>query len=344
MNNSSTDAFEDVFTCSHAVSTVLTSVISFVSIVAFVGNSLVTITFLMNASLRTSTNFFIINMAISDLLSSLTNWPLYATEGSPLKNNVIEGSMATFVCKFGHYSRAISQAVSVQNLLLIVIDRYIAIVLPLKSILVTRRFRAALLSFTWIFSLLIAFPYAWTSKIIKEGHQTHCRTFASWSKMEQSVFYSVGFFIFYCVPLFSIIVLYSRIMKSLRQTTPGGEEQENVRTRKRYQNRIVMKVFIWIVSAFFICWTPLCVYIVLRKIVPTSHFAKDPCMVFVGLFFYVFPTLSTVINPIILFASSTRFSGALQETVGCFIRCKRCRYFKAKRVSPQNDVVRMQVT
>ena len=148
MNNSSTDAFGDVFTCSRAVSTVLTSVISFVSIVAFVGNSLVTITFLMNANLRTSTNFFIINMAISDLLSSLTNWPLYATEGSLLKNHVIEGSMATFVCKFGHYSRAISQAVSVQSLLLIVMDRYIATVLPLKSILVTRRFRAALLSFT----------------------------------------------------------------------------------------------------------------------------------------------------------------------------------------------------
>ena len=156
--------------------------------------------------------------------------------------------------------------------------------------------------------------------------------------MEQSVFYSVGFFIFYCVPLFSIIVLYSRIMKSLRQTTPGGEEQENARTRKLHQ------VFIWIVSTFFICWTPLCVYIVLRKIVPTSHFAKDPCMLFVRLFFYVFPTLGTVINPIILFASSTRFSGALQETVGCFIRWKCCQYFKGERVSLQNDVVRIQVT
>ena len=113
-----------------------------------------------------------------------------------------------------------------------------------------------------------------------------------------------GFLIFYCVPLFSIIVLYSRIMKSLKQTTPGDEEQENIRTRKLHQNRIGMKVFIWIVSAFFICWTPHCVYILLRKIIPTSHFAKDPCMIFVGLFFYVLSTLSTVVNPTILFMSS----------------------------------------
>ena len=165
--------------------------------------------------------------------------------------------------------------------------RYIAIVLPLQSILVTRRFRAALLSFTWIFPLLIGFPYVCASKTIEEGHQTNCRTFVSWTKVEQSIFYAVGFFIFYCVPLFSII-LYSRIMKSLRQTTPRDEEQENIRIRKLHQNRIVMKVFTWIVSAFFICWTPLCVYIVLRKIIPTSYFAKDPCMIFFWGYFSTF--------------------------------------------------------
>ena len=130
--------------------------------------------------------------------------------------------------------------------------------------------------FAWTLPLLIFIPYASSSEIIQKGHQTFCRTFASRNKIGMSVFFTVGFFICYCAPLFSIIVLYSRVMKSLRRTTPGGEEQENVRIRKLQQNQIVMKVFIWIVSAFFICWTPLCVYIVLKKIVPTSHFAKDP--------------------------------------------------------------------
>jgi len=78
MNNSGTDdAFENVLSCSRAVSTMLISAISFVSIAAFVGNSLVAVIFLMNTTLRTSTNYFIVNMAISDLVSSLTNWPLY---------------------------------------------------------------------------------------------------------------------------------------------------------------------------------------------------------------------------------------------------------------------------
>ena len=245
--------------------------------------------------------------------------------------------MATIVCKRGHYFRAVSLAVAVLSLLLVVVDRYIAIVLPFKAIYVRTRLRVALLLFAWTLPLLIFIPYASSSEIIQGGHQTFCRTFVSWNKTEQSVFFSVGFFILHCVPLFSIIVLYSRIMKSLRQTTPGGKEQENVRTRKLQQNQIVMKVFVWIVSAFFICWTPLCVYIVLKKIVPTSHFAEDPCMVFVGLFFYVFPTLSTVVNPLILFAFSWRFRKTLKDMFSCF-SCRPWQCCKSERVSPQHVV------
>ena len=332
MNNSSSDAILDLPTCSRIGSMLLTSAIALGSIAAFVGNSLVTITFLMNTTLRTSTNYFIVNMAVSDLLSSLTNWAIYATEARVMRKHMIEGPLANFVCKLGHYSRSVSQAVSILSLLLVVVDRYIAIVLPFKAIHVTRRLRAVLLLFTWIFPLLGGFPFVWSSKIIQKGHQTHCRALVSWSKIEQSIYYTVGFLTLYCVPLISVIILYSRIMKSLRQTRPGDEEQVNVRIRNRHQNQVVMKIFIWIVSTFFICWTPLCVYIVFKKLFPASYFAKDTCMLFVGLFFYVFPTLSTVVNPLILFASSSRFSNALRELFS--FSCKPSQCCKGGRVSP----------
>ena len=104
-----------------------------------------------------------------------------------------------------------------------------SIVLPFKAIYVRPRLRAALLIFAWTLSLLIFISYASSSEIIQEGHQTFCRTFASWNKIEKSVVFTVGFFIFYCVPLFSIIVLYSRIMKSLRQLNHTRRRE----TRKR---------------------------------------------------------------------------------------------------------------
>ena len=64
--------------------------------------------------------------------------------------------------------------------------------------------------------------------------------------------------------------------------------------------------------------------------------------IFLGLFFYVFPTLSTVVNPIILFISSSRFSQALKETFSCFT-CKHNKRCKCERVSPQHDDVGMQI-
>ena len=343
MNNSSVGGLEDLPECSRMVSTMLTAAISLVSITAFVGNILVIITFVMSTTLKTSTNYFIVNMAVSDALSSLTGWLLYATEGMLFRKPMINGSMATFVCKLGHYSRAISQAVSVLSLLLIVVDRYIAIVLPFKSILVTKRLRSALLILTWIFPALLFFaPYAWSSNIIQERHQTFCRSFVSWSKMAQFFFYSLIFLIFYHVPLISIIILYSRIMKCIRQSRPGEEEEENIRMRNLHQNKIVMKVFVWIVSAFFICWTPLWVYVTLKKIFPASLFVKDSCMIVVGLLFYIFPTLGPVINPVILFVSSSRFFRALKEMFSCFT-CKPCQCSKSGRVSAQRDIVGMQV-
>ena len=339
MNNSSSDAFVDLQTCSRIFSTMLTTAISFVSMAAFVGNCLVTITFLINTTLRTSTNYFIVNMAVSDLLSSSTNWPLSATDGLLSRKHVIEGSMAPFVCKLGMYSRVVSQTVSVQSLLLIVVDRYIAIILPFKAIQVTKRLRVALLLFTWIFPLLFGIPYTRLSKIVQEGRQTICSF--SLSTMEKTIYYTVGFLTFYCVPLISIIILYSRIMKRLRHR-PGDEEQENVRIRNLHQNKIIMKVFLWIVSAFFICWTPLCVYLVLKIVFP-SLFAKDSCKLASTLFFYIFPPLNTVINPVILFVSSSRFSKALKEMFTCFkcFHCQRCK--KDGRISPQHNVMEMHV-
>ena len=94
-------------------------------------------------------------MAVSDILSSSNNWPLYATEGIIIRKPMIDGSVATIVCKLGHYLRAVSLAVSLQSLLLVVVDRNIAIVLPFKAIYVRIRLRAALLLLAWILPLPI---------------------------------------------------------------------------------------------------------------------------------------------------------------------------------------------
>ena len=118
-------------------------------------------------------------------------------------------------------------------------------------------------------------------------------------------------------------VLYSGIVKSLNQSgqTLEGEQPDHQKLRRIHQqNHVVMKTFLLIISTYFICWTPLCAYIVLRKTFRTPLFPTNSCQVYVVMFFYLFLSPSTVANPIILFLSSTRFSVAFKEMFNCFTR------------------------
>ena len=336
-NNASFDAFVGRPTCFQIVTSTLTAVISLITISAFAGNILVTIAFFKNATLRTSPNYFIVNMAVSDSFSALTLWPLYATEGMLSKKQLIDEPMASVVCKLGLYSRSVSQLVSIVSLVLIVVERFNAIVHPFQVKRFTKRLRPVLLILTWIVSLLVGIPFIPFSKTVQQGQQMFCRF--SWGEKELSIYIPTGFVLFYCLPLTTIVVLYSRIMKCLRHSRPTAyEAQESTASRNRKQNMAVMKVFLSIVIVFFLCWTPLCVYVLL-KMVFLPVYTKDSCLRIAGLFFYIFPSLGSAINPVILFVSSTNFSKALKEMLSlfkCNSSCSKCR-----RASLQADVIEL---
>ena len=58
-----------------------TVALSIISFLASTGNLLVIGTFMKIVTLKTSSNYYIVNVAISDLVSVVLDWPLYATEG-----------------------------------------------------------------------------------------------------------------------------------------------------------------------------------------------------------------------------------------------------------------------
>lgn len=135
------------------------------------------------------------------------------------------------------------------------------------------------------------------------------------SKLVAAIFNGVGFLLFYCIPLIIIAILYSRILKALKerpatQNAAGGK----MKNHKQNQHKKVTKILISIVVAFFVCWTPLCVYLTLKMFRP-NLFLKDKCHIIVALFFYIFPTLNTAINPLILFVFSTNFRMALVNLI-----------------------------
>ncbi|XP_068718220.1 galanin receptor 2a-like isoform X1 [Montipora capricornis] len=314
MNNSSVTNSHGQ-NCSRAVSTLFISLMSVISVAAIVGNFLVTAAFLKTSSLRTSTNYYIVNMTTSDLVCWCFNWPLYATEGMLTRKQFIAGPSAVVACKLGMYFRGVSQVVSVLSLVLIAVDRYFAIVFPLKATLFNgKRARITLLLLTWIIPLLTGIPYFIYTGIVEVDGYNFCRTL--WNTLFNTIFNLAGFVVFYCTPLISMIILYSRIVKTLRK---GRAILDLMKEKRERQRQKITKIGVLMVIAFFVCWTPLCVYLFLKLFKP-HLFLQDHCQTMVALFFYVFPSLSTAINPIILFSFSTNYRNAL-KTLICKSRC-----------------------
>ncbi|XP_078370285.1 neuromedin-K receptor-like [Oculina patagonica] len=311
MNNSSlqpTDIYNHERPCPDVVSTLFTVLLSTVSLAAFIGNILVIVSFVKTQSLRTSTNYYIVNMAVSDLFCACFNWPLYATEGMLSSKVFITEPAASVVCKLGLCFRVISQVVSLLSLVLIAVDRYVAIVFPLKMTILDQGTPRVILSlFTWIIPLFCCFPYFLYAKVVQVKNQTFCRVV--WDKSAHTIFNAVGFVIFYCAPFIAMVILYTRIVKALRKRPRNNEVRRNNRRQKQHQK--ITKILISIVAAFFICWTPLCIYLSLKMFHPTL-FVKDRCTILTGLFFYVFPSFSTAINPVILFTFSSNYRHALK--------------------------------
>ena len=136
--------------------------------------------------------------------------------------------------------------------MLIAVDRFIAIVFPLKMTVTSGRIRALFIVLSWIIPLgAFLIPLLYCTRNAEPDEIYLCT--ADMIGLAGTIYLIVGFVIFYCVPLIVIINLNVPIMKSLRKTNPviQGNGHSN---RRQKQNRKVMKILISIMVSFLVCW------------------------------------------------------------------------------------------
>ena len=314
MNKSTLINSSDDPRCSEAVSVFFTTAMAVITLGALIGNLLVFITVYRNPNLRTSTNYYYANMAVSDFLASLTSWPLYLTdEIITSKGSLIQGPLATPGCKVGVYVRSVSTVVSILSLVLIAVDRFIATVYPLKATLLSSKIRISLMFATWFIGVGYCVPMFYFFKVEEVGEETFCR-FAWDDTLAVAVYYTAGIIMLNIVPLIAIVILYSRIMRVLRQRpNPECSAGNNIAEQKRRrQSQNIMRIFKSIVIFYSVCFFLFCVYLILKMSSP-KLFLRDKCKWILGFSYFVFPSLCTAINPVILFSFSSNFRLTLQS-------------------------------
>ena len=152
-------------------------------IVSLVANSLIIVIVYKMPNLKKPINYYIANMAFSDILSAIFWMPLNLSlvhTGTLL----IGGQLGQALCKLVFFFGNVSLFVSIQNLILIAVDRFGAVVFPLCSPLIRSKLSPFFILATWIVAVAISSLYLIANEIVESPEGTLCVT--KWEKVQYS--------------------------------------------------------------------------------------------------------------------------------------------------------------
>ncbi|XP_064810432.1 alpha-1B adrenergic receptor-like isoform X3 [Oncorhynchus masou masou] len=180
---------------------------------AIVGNILVILAVMTNRHLRTPTNYFIINLAIADLLLGTTVLPVSAT--LEILNYWVFGRI---FCDIWAAVDVLCCTASIMSLCVISIDRYIGVSHPLQypSIVTEKRALLAMLG-VWVLSVVISIGPLLGWKQPPSPDNTVCLIT---EEPFYALFSSLGSFY---IPLVVILSMYFRVYVVAKRTTKNLE-------------------------------------------------------------------------------------------------------------------------
>ena len=195
-------------------------------LVSLAGNTVIGVIIYKTKTMRKPINFFVANMAMSDLLFPIFLIPreiqlLYTDSW------LIGGPLGQALCKLVIFLSDTSLIVSIQSLVLITVDRFGAVVYPLRYPLISSKLCPFFILATWIVAMAFQSPELFAYKLVEYPGGLVCERHwneafgESWSIENYYVLILVVFFI---IPFVLIAILYIIIyFKVNSQKIPGAE-------------------------------------------------------------------------------------------------------------------------
>ncbi|CAL1682863.1 unnamed protein product [Lasius platythorax] len=295
---------------------VLIAMHSIVFVIGLIGNALVCMAVYRNHSMRTVTNYFIVNLAVADLLVLLICLP-----PSVLWDVTETWFLGLKLCKAVPYLQTVSVSVSVLTLTFISIDRWYAICFPLRFKSTTGRAKTAIIVI-WLIALLFDIPELLVLHIVPSNSRVQTILFTqcvwSWSQESQATFTIVKLIFLYTVPLLFMSVAYWQIVRVLwRSDIPGhnlstrichsteiplsrgGNPEGQLRSRRK-----AAKMLVAVVITFAICFFPVHLLSILRC---TMALPSNQWTIAVSLIAHWLCYFNSAVNPVIYNFMSGKF-------------------------------------
>lgn len=212
---------------------------SIVVIFSVFGNILVLVILVKYENLKSLTNTFILNLAISDLFftAGLPFWAYYSIHGWTLGESACK--IVTFIFCLGFYSSGIL-------LILMTAHRYIAVMNPLSDIVSTTGFYSIVASvIIWVISILVSSLAFTFTKVAESKYCVYANSYWSlWGTYQQNILFIITSVVF--------MFCYTHIMCRLLHPV------------QRRRNKTLKLIFILMV-VFLVGWVPYNVVIFLQS-------------------------------------------------------------------------------
>ncbi|ELT94371.1 hypothetical protein CAPTEDRAFT_103054, partial [Capitella teleta] len=219
-----------------------------ICIAGLVGNGLVIFVVLRYAKMKTVTNMYILNLAISDLCFLIGLPFLIVT------SIVKKWIFGFFLCKIFYILTSINWFTSVFTLIVMSADRYLAVCHPIRSM----SYRTPIVSrvvcvCVWLSSMLVMLPIILYTRLIRNSCTLVWPQSDSVSGMKAFTWYAL--LLGFAIPCGLISVFYTLVVMRLRTVGPKNKSKE-----KKKSHRRVTKMVLTVIAVYIICWLPYWLY------------------------------------------------------------------------------------
>ncbi|MED6271687.1 hypothetical protein CHARACLAT_022856 [Characodon lateralis] len=273
-----------------------------ISVLGIALNIFVLMVFILHKKPCTVAEIYLTNLAAADLVlvSFLPFWAVSAWN----KHKWIFGRA---LCKMVNVGILMNVYCSIYFLVLVSIDRYLALVHPLSHEIMRRpKFAKIGCVLVWILGFLLSIPKLIIRELAPHGNITKCSENDTNIRHVNELMISV--FAFF-IPIFIVIFCTVKILKTLR-----GRSKERAKTKKTDHKATILVLAVLL--AFLICWVPfhlLKIPALLSHVGILTGCSSEHILYFCGQIFTYLAFSNSVLNPILYVIAGKNFRDKVKE-------------------------------
>ncbi|XP_067410855.1 kiSS-1 receptor [Emydura macquarii macquarii] len=281
--------------------------------VGLAGNALVIYVISKHKQMRTATNFYIANLAATDIIFLVCCVPFTAML-YPLPGWIF----GEFMCKFVNYIQQVSVQATCVTLTAMSVDRWYVTVFPLRSLRQrTPRVAVAVSLGIWICSFVFSTPVLMYNRLTEGywfGPQTYCsESFPSAAHEKAFILYN--FLAVYLLPLLTICVCYMAMLYQMGHPTvepiDNNYQVQQLAERSEATRAKISRMVTVIVVLFTICWGPVQFLILLQAFSPS--FQRNYYIYKVKIWAHCMSYANSSVNPIVYAFMGANFRKAFKK-------------------------------